>query len=265
MHLRLFEVNRPRLIHFCLMGVVLGVIVSVDRIGAQDQADASGGRELTIEEIFLRQQVEVRVLREQAFTDDREIKFRSLDIIASRISEQGPFIEGQALYDQYEFILEYLALEGITLRRVEGIQSPTDFPLVRQRAVRLLGDLGGSRAKDALVTVLFNEDESTVRSEAVPSLGRIGMNQNNEVLETLAIIVHRIDPERADEMLAFSAIKAIEDITLNRREIADSVGRDETEAAIQTAIQVLLEIAQGRYRQEIKDEALRVLTKLLDY
>ncbi len=72
-------------------------------------------------------------------------------------------------------ILNYLACEGVVSLRYESLRLDNDYIMVRNEAVRLLGQTGRSDALDTLMTVLQNDTSTLVLSSAVTSCGEIGL------------------------------------------------------------------------------------------
>ena len=76
----------------------------------------------------------------------------------------------------------------------------------------MLGRLGTEEAKNALVRVLFIDDEPMVKAEAAYGLGVIGLNKDNEVVQALAFVYNREDPTRPDNNLGYALCLAVEKI-----------------------------------------------------
>jgi HEAT repeat protein len=208
---------------------------------------ASSGKELTIEELFLRS-VEMQILREKAFSEDYDTKMSALDDLDKKLAD-GSY---QADDQQVEFVLEYLALEGSgRVTRVEGTQV-NDFPEVRRRAANMLGRLGTDGAKDALIRVILIDKEPTVKSEAAYALGVIGKNPDNQVVQALAFAYNKEDPTRPDNNLGYAMCLAFEKLSQK------STGGIKDPSAYQT----LIKIAQGNYLRTVKTKALQVLDEL---
>ena len=91
-------------------------------------------REQTVEELYLRN-VELQILREQAFGGDRGTKMAVLDEVEKKVKD------GSADKD-YLFILEYLSMEGILRQEREAGRLTNYYPEVRRRAANLLGRSG---------------------------------------------------------------------------------------------------------------------------
>jgi HEAT repeat protein len=223
--------------------VLIGALASP--LGAQE-SKPSGSKELTIEEMFL-QNIEFQILRERAFSDDRELKMGVLDDLDKKITD-GSIGDSKI---QVEFVLEYLAMEGTTHTVREDGRLVNDFPDVRRRAANMLGKLGGPESTRALMTVLLSDNEPMVKAEAVYGLGVIGINDANETVNAIAFAFDREDPTKPDNNYAYAIVLAIE-------KLSQKVGGIKDPAAYRT----LVKIAQGNYLRTVKNKALQVLETL---
>ncbi|MDR1429176.1 MAG: HEAT repeat domain-containing protein [Spirochaetaceae bacterium] len=212
------------------------------------QQQNSNQREMSVEESYLQQSVELMVIREQSHADSREMKLLALQYI-------GEAIERGNTSREIRDALEYMGLEGVLNQARENNRLVNDFPDIRREAAKYLGEMGTPEAKDALLRMLKADREPMVLQEAVRSLGRIGINDNNETVATIAHIVTRFDStDRADNLLALSAIDAFESLAERNNGIRGS-----------DAINVLIRIAEGRYIRPVQDRARQALSDLRKY
>jgi len=223
-----------------LLALLLGLTAAC-MLAAQD-----GGRELTVEELYL-EKIEMQILREQAFADDRELKMLVLDDLETMIDQ------GNSGRD-VELILEYLALEGIVRTVRESNRLINYFPDVRRRAVNLLGRVGGEEAGTALITSLIKDVEPMVKAEAAYALGVIGSNDNNEVVQALVYSLYQEDPDKPDNNFAYAVCLSLEKIARENNGIKDP-----------GAYQALVRIAQGSYIRTVQNKALATLEELRQY
>jgi hypothetical protein len=223
-----------------LLALLLGLTAAC-MLAAQD-----GGRELTVEELYL-EKIEMQILREQAFADDRELKMLVLDDLETMIDQ------GNSGRD-VELILEYLALEGIVRTVRESNRLVNYFPDVRRRAVNLLGRVGGEEAGTALITSLIKDVEPMVKAEAAYALGVIGSNDNNEVVQALVYSLSQEDPDKPDNNFAYAVCLSLEKIARENNGIEDP-----------GAYQALVRIAQGSYIRTVQNKALATLEELRQY
>lgn len=218
-------------------------------LGVAALASAQGtGRELTVEELYLRD-IEFQILREKAFSSDREIKLQVLDELEQTIQKGG--IDDP---DKIEFVLEYLGMEGTSRRVRESARVINYYPEVRRRAANLLGQLGGEKAKNALIAIILADDEPMVKAEAAYALGVVGLNQSNETVKVLLMTLERENPEMPDNNLAYAVCLALEKIGEKNNGIREP-----------EAYRALVRIAQGTYIKTVKRKALQTLDVLKGY
>lgn len=225
------------------MAALAILVVAVGIVGAQTAGEK---KELSVEESYLQESIEAMVIREQSRADSRDMKFIALEYIGEAIAAGRGGEETQKA-------LEYLALEGVVNKsRDGGVGRVTNnFPDVRARAVEYLGELGGEAAKDSLLKVMLAEPEPMVLTEAVKSLAKIGMNDNEEVAATISWIVSRFDVLNPDNSLAFAALNAFEELAEKNGGLKDP-----------STIRVILRIAEGPYIKPVQARARDVLNKI---
>lgn len=208
----------------------------------------AGGDEATIEEYYLSQDIELRLIQDEAFSNSEELKLLALRNL-ERMVDEGRMSDEDAAFA----ILETLATETISREVRVGNRTVNNFPEVRRQACNLLGRIGGEKAKDSLLTVVLKEEEPMVVAEAVYALGRIGLNENEEVTNVLAYRLHQENIKPVpDNNLAFSTLLAIEKLA----QANDGVTNPELINAIGEVI------TQGNYVRMVKLKALSVLEEL---
>lgn len=205
--------------------------------------------EKTVEEAYLQETMETLVIQEQARAETKDMKLVALQYIKQAL-------DGGRKNEEIRKSLEYLALEStVTVTRSAGLGRPTnDFPDVRAQACELLGNFPSVESKDALVKVALADREPMVLSAALYSLGRIGINDNDEVTQIISYIVNRFDVLMPDNNLAYESLLAFE-------KIADKNGGIKDPAAIKSIIR----IAGGNYITPVKNKATELLAKLRKY
>ena len=218
-------------------------------LAAVAQFGYSQDREMTIEELYL-QNAEIRIIREQAVSQDRDMKLLALDNI------QGMLDEGKLSSGAPEafFVLDYLSGEGINNQVTENKRLVNYYPEVRRRAVNLLGQLGGENAQTTLVTVLDNDIEPMVMAEAAYALGQLGKNDNNVASQAIARAILLEDVTLPDNNFAFASLLAFEKLAAANGGLNDS-----------TAFQAIIRIAQGNYITKVRLKAVQVLDSLRRY
>jgi len=232
-----------------LLAAIVGFIgfAAVATLGAQ-----SRGREPTVEELYLRD-IEYQIRREQAYSDDRELKMLVLDELEEMI-EKGSVDDP----DKVQPILEFLGMEGTARRVKESNRLINYFPEVRRRAANLLGRLGGEKAKNSLITMLIVDDEPMVKAEAAYALGVVGLNDSNEAVKAILYTMEKEDPTMPDNNLAYAVCLALEKIADKNNGFEDA--RHSAEAA-----RALVRIAQGNYIRTVRRKAIDTLDVLKRY
>jgi hypothetical protein len=147
--------------------------------------------------------------------------------------------------------LEYLALEGVMSKARENGRVINNYPDVRAKAATSLGNLGTPEAKNTLVKMVMADPEPMVLTEAVKSLAKIGINDNDEVVNVISWVVTRFDVLNPDNLLALSALEAYEILANKGDGIKDP-----------SVIRTIIRIAEGPYIKPVQERAKQVLTVL---
>ncbi len=233
----------------CVLVLPFAAAQSQTQPATQAAASPSTSGEKTVEEAYLQESLETMIIKEQAQSDSRDMKE-----IALQYARQA--IDGGRKNDDIRNSLEYLALEStVTIARQAGVGPQTNnFPDIRAEACNYLGDFPSVSTEQALVKVMLGDNEPMVIAAAVRSLGKIGMNDNNEVTQDIAYIVNRYDVLGPDNSLAFECLVAI-------RRLADKNGGLNDPSAIRAVMQ----IATGNYITPVKVMARQVLDSLRSY
>jgi hypothetical protein len=209
----------------------------------------NSGREMSVEESYLQEANEIRIIRDQARGESEEQKLLALEFIRDAISRGNDREEIRAS-------LEYLATEGtVTIARENG-RIVNNHPLVRRQAVAYLGDLGTAEAKDTLVRILRADNESMVLAEAFKSLARIGINERDATVNEITVVVRHYNAlaaNKPDEYLIYSALEAYEQLALANGGISD-----------QYTLTAIADIMTGPYQKKVRDRARELLTKLFN-
>ena len=214
---------------------------------AQTSGEGSGNQELSVEESYLQESVELMIIREQTRADSRDMKLVALEYIGDAISSgrAGPEVVSA---------LEYLALEGVVNQARESGRLVNNYPDVRAKAAAHLGELGTEEAKDVLLKIVLADPEPMVLTEAIKSLGTIGLNENEETISAISWIVTRFDVLNPDNILALSALEAFEKIAEKNGGLKDP-----------SAIRTIIRIAEGPYIRPVQNRARETLNNLRQY
>jgi hypothetical protein len=216
-------------------------------IFAQNSNTANSDREMSVEESYLQESVELMVIRETSRADSRDQKLIALQYI-------GEAIDRGNTGEEVRQALEYLSMEGVMSKARENGRLVNNFPDVRRQAAKYLGDLGTPEAKNTLIKICVADPEPMVLQEAVKSLGTIGLNDNDETVSTIAWIVTRFDVLNPDNLLALSAIDAFDKIAEKNNGIKDP-----------NVIRVLIRISEGPYIKPVQERAKQTLMNLRKY
>ncbi|MDR0403447.1 MAG: HEAT repeat domain-containing protein [Treponema sp.] len=222
--------------HIVVLAVALTVLFP---LAAQDA-------EMSVEESYLQESVENMIIREQSRADSREMKLIALAYIGDAISRGNTSNEVREA-------LEYLGLEGVLNRGRENGRLVNNFPDVRREAVKYLGQMGTVEARDALLKIIYYDNETMVLQEAVKSLADINVENgdNAKTISTIAWIVQKFDNTNPDNLLALSAVEAFEKLGASGGGLKDP-----------NAIQMLIRIAEGPYVRPVQDRAKAALSNI---
>lgn len=227
------------------LAAIIVVVVAVT--GLSFAQDAGGGRPATIEELYLSQEIEIQIISSQARSNDRDSKLQAVETIR-KLYESGELQITPELFT----VVEALSTEG-TSREVRSAGRVINyFPVVRKEAAALLGDIGGPQAENVLLQIVREDPEPMVLAEAIYGLGKIGLNDNNEVINHLVFVLTRENAQLApDNNLALATLLSLEKlvdqgVTLD----ADAVG-------------LIIDISTNyRYITMVRDRARTVLAGL---
>jgi len=222
--------------------VLVGVLAFT--AGVLAAQSTGSGRELSVEESYLQQSVELMIIREQSRADSRDMKLVALAYINDAINRGNTG-------EEIRTALEYLGLEGTVNQTRENGRLANNFPDVRLRAATYLGALGTREAKNTLIKMSLADNEPMVLTEVIRSLGKIGINDNDETINVISWIVTRYDVLNPDNLLALSALDTFEIFAKAEGGIKHPL-----------AIQTIMRIAEGPYIRPVQDRAKQLLTDL---
>ena len=208
---------------------------------------AAQSPDMTVEESYLQESVENMIIREQSRSETREMKLIALSYI-------GDAIDRGNKSEEVRRALEYMSMEGTLNRTSENGRLVNNFPDVRRESVRYLGLMGTEEAKDTLLKIIYYDNEPMVLQEAIKSIADIGIDDNGRSAATIAWIFQKFDNTIPDNMLALSAIEAVEKLAkISKKPLDPSV------------IQMLIRIAEGNYIRVVQDRAKQALSSIRAY
>jgi len=219
--------------------LVFGMVFAVASTMAIVQVES---QELTVEQMYLQESIELMIIREQSRSGSRDLKMVALEYIGDAIGRGNTGEEIHAA-------LEFLALEGVRTQVRESGRLINNFPDVRVRAATRLGEMGTPQARDTLITMILADNEPMVISEAIRSLGIIGLDDNNETAHAISWVVARFDILNPDNMLAFSALDAFERLAAANGGMVSP-----------TTITTIIRISEGNYIRPVRDRARALLS-----
>jgi hypothetical protein len=199
---------------------------------------------MTVEEAYLNS-VEGVIITELVATDGRDSKQVALQYIEDALDA------GRSSKD-IQVALNSLAVEGIGSVSRENGRTINNFPDIRMKACELLGRMGTTEAKDTLITVMYSDNEPSVIKEAVKSLGTLGYNDNDEVVDMINWITRKFDIILPTSSLALEVLNTYEKLAPN---VKNKSGM----------IESIVRIANNyNYVTPVRNRAIEVLKKVRD-
>ena len=237
---KLKEINMFLFKRFSIL--IAAAVLIVSTAAAQNNQ-----REMSVEESYLQESMEMMIIRETARAYSREQKLISLEYISDAI-ERG------STNDEIRQTLEFLSREGRMIQARTNGRLDNNFPDVRRQAAKYLGLLGTEEAHRSLLDICRYENEPLVIQEAIKSLGDIGTNENGETVAHISYIFMRFDGTNPDNLMAIATIDAFE-----------KIARANDGLNSQEAIRVLGRITEGQYINPVKERARLLLAELRSY
>jgi hypothetical protein len=220
---------------------------------AQSAAAQPKSGEKTVEEAYLQESAETMMVKELSRSDDKDGKLVAL-LYAKRAMDAG------RKNDEVRGALQYLALENnLVVVRSGGLGVATNnFPDIRAKACEYLGEFPSVESKDTLVKVILNSkiEDPMVLAEAVRSLGKIGMNDNDEVVHAISDSVnHFANVGMSEDRLAVYTMFAFLDLADKNSGSMDMA----------SATNTIMKFTKGSYVSTVKKLAMQTLEKLAQY
>ena len=131
--------------------------------------------------------------------------------------------------------LDRLAGEGLNSQTRTNGRLSNNFPDVRRQACLLMAKVDSDHAqhaKNQLVSIAVADNEPMVIAAAVKSLGELGINENDEVVDAIAFAHRRNQVLNPTSSLALEVLNAYEQLapnTENRKTMIDSIARISTD------------------------------------
>ena len=214
---------------------------------AQQNRGSAANQQMTVEQSYLQESVELMIIREQSRAESRDMKLIALEYIGDAISRGNTGEEVRAA-------LEYLSLEGVLNQTRENGRLVNNYPDVRTKAATYLGQLGTPEATKTLIKMVAVDNEPMVLTEAIKSLGIIGINDGDAAANAISWTVNRFNYLNPDNLMALSAVEAFEKLAASEGGIKDP-----------NAIQTLVRIAEGSYIRPVQERAKEALMEMRKY
>jgi HEAT repeat protein len=200
--------------------------------------------QISVEESYIRESIEIMIIRETARSDTREQKFVALEYINDALNRGSK-------NDEIRQTLDFLSREGRSSIAREGGRVVNNFPDVRRLSAKYLGQIGTEEARKSLLDICQFENEPMVLQEAIKSLGDIGVNDNNDTIIIISWVFSRFDNLNPDNLMALATIDAFENIARQN----NGINHPE-------AVRTLTRIAEGKYITPVKERAVQLLSDL---
>lgn len=168
---------------------------------AQTQTMKSSN-ETSVEDLYLSNVQDV-IITELANSQDYDNKLVALQYLEESV-KSGKVSEEQRV------ALKNLAGEGVTTKVRTNGRLMNNFPDIRAKACDLLGEIKTEESKNALLTIVTDDNEPMVVSAAIRSLGNIGINKGDEVVNAIEFIQHRYAALNPTSSLAYEILDAYE-------------------------------------------------------
>lgn len=221
--------------------LILTAVVAISAASAQNNQD------MTVEQSYLQESIELMIIRETARATSREQKFIALQYISDAIDRGNKS-------DEIRQTLDFLSREGRRTVAMENGRVVNNFPDVRRQSAKYLGQFGTEEARKSLLDICQFENEPMVLQEAIKSLGDIGSNDNNETVVIIAWAFSKFDTLNPDNLMAIATIDAFEKIARQNNGINSP-----------EAIRTLARITEGYYITPVKERASQLLAELRSY
>lgn len=195
--------------------------------------------EKSVEDEYL-SSVEDVVITELVATSDYDNMLVALEYIEDSMGSGG---SSEAM----TAALSSLATCGLTTVSRKGGRIVNNYPDIRARACRLLGETGSEEAKNTLLQVLQLDKEPMVLGAAVHSLGDLGINEDDEVINAIEFIHNNMSVTNPTSSFALEVLYAYEKLQ----------GTVQDKSALIVSISQIA--ANYRYVKPVRDKAKELL------
>lgn len=210
--------------------LAFGILASGSFLFAQQQSVKKESNnnytetETSVENEYLND-VDGDIILSLANSDDLDNKLVALQYLQSAIEEGNTSATVIQALDQ-------LAGEGLTTQSRTNGRVTNNYPEIRRQACLLLAKVPTEHSKNTLVSITLADNEPMVMAAAVQSLGVIGINDNDEVVDAIAFANRRnqvLNPTSSLALEVLSAFEALADKTDNKKAMIDAITRISTD------------------------------------
>jgi hypothetical protein len=159
---------------------------------------------MTVEEAYLNS-IEGVIIKEMVASEGRDTKLVALQYIQDAI-EKGK------LSPDMERALDSLATVGLSSVVYENGRAMNNYPDIRIKACELLGKMGTKDAMKTLVRVMYADNEPSVVTATVHSVGELGFNDGDEAVDMINWINRKFDVINPTSSLALEILNTYEKI-----------------------------------------------------
>lgn len=202
-------------------------------------------QEETVEQLYLKVSAETRIIDSQAASPSRDLKNMAIDDLTAmneegRLNGNDPFVMR---------IITQLGSEGTGIISTHNGRIINNFPMVRQKSAKLLGEINTQQSADALLTLGEIETESMVLSEIIVSISKNTVADPDIVVDMVARLMDYHGSSK-DHNFAYAYLLAVENLSENGVEITNP-------EIFQQVSEMTL--PDSGYIQVVTDKALQVL------
>lgn len=206
-------------------------------------------RVMTVEELYLQSDLGIQVLRTQALSPRREHKEQAIDALRALV-EEGAISSDDS---PHIAILRLLVTDGSSYQVRTGGRVVYDNPDIRRDAAELLGVIGGAQARSALLEAIEFEREPMVLSQAIHSLGHVGLgDEGRGIVRITRVLVRENAQENPDTNLMYVTLLTMERLA---SDYADQL-------ASSALVNSLVQISTGPYNAIVREQARQTLASL---
>lgn len=204
--------------------VIASLLTTGTVLFAQSQSvqskKSNSSSETSVENEYLND-VDGEIIISLANADDLDSKLVALQYLQNAIEDGNTS-------DAVLKALDQLAGEGITTQTRTNGRLMNNFPEVRRQACLLMSKVPTEHSKNTLVNIALADNEPMVIAAAVKSLGEIGINDNDEVVDAIAFANRKNEvllPTSSLALEVLNAYEALADRTDNKKTMIDSIAK----------------------------------------